>query len=65
MRHYKNKKSTDITECIRNLKMFYGLPPYDGPTNYCRNDSWFKISIYNDFEEETIIQAKAEIRNKK
>lgn len=62
MSHYKNKKSTDITECKRKLKMFYGLPPYDGPTNFCRHDGWFKASIYNDFEEGIITQAEAEIR---
>lgn len=56
------RKSTDITECIRKLKMFYGLPPYDSTTNFCRNDGWFKASIHNDFEEETIIQAEAKIR---
>lgn len=57
----KNKKSTDITECIRKLKMFYGLPPYDEPTNFCRNDPWFIEGIYNDFEVETIFQAEAKI----
>lgn len=57
----QNKQSTDISECKDKLKKLYGLKPYDGSTNYVKNDGYFKASIERDYSSETIKQAKKEL----
>ena len=56
-------KSTNIGQCIDQLKMLYGIRPYHGPNNYAQGDPYFGMSIRQEFTEETIAKAEERIKN--
>lgn len=49
---------TDIKACAEQLRILYGLPPHDAPSNICRSDGYFDMSIQRDFAPETYLAAK-------
>lgn len=62
MNHYNEQKSTNVEACKDKLKKLYGLPPYNNGSNICFNDGWFSMSIERDYTEETIKEAKRQLK---
>ena len=50
------------SELLDALKKLNGLPPYDTPSNLCRNDGYFAQSIRNNFSEAQIKAARIQLR---
>lgn len=50
------------SELLNVLKKLNGLPPYDTPSNLCRNDGYFAQSIRNNFSEAQIKAAQIQLR---
>lgn len=61
MSHYNEYKSKDLERCKEKLKKLYGIEPYNRPDNQLYQDGYFSVSIKQDFDEETIKQAKKEL----
>ena len=47
--------------CVRDLAMFRGLPPYDTPSNYTRGDGYFIMSINNKYGRDMVDKVNAEL----
>ena len=47
--------------CVRDLAMFRGLPPYDIPSNYTRGDGYFIMSIINKYGQDMVDKVNAEL----
>ena len=39
-----------LKRCVDKYRMLFGLPPHDGPSNFCRSDNYFGNSIERDFD---------------
>lgn len=42
-----------LSACLTKLRMFMGLPPYDGVGNVVRSDPYFLESIHRDYDATT------------
>lgn len=51
-------KRNDVNKCVDDLKKLNGLPPYDGGSNFVRNDGWFARSIEQDYDRATRDEAE-------
>ena len=50
--------------CLYDLKRLYGMDPYDGNTNYVRNDGYFAASINKQYPKELIEECRKELKRK-
>ena len=51
-------------QCLDDLKRLYGMAPYDGNTNYVRNDGYFAASINKQYPKEVIEECRKELKRK-
>ena len=55
-------KSTNVEQCVDQLKKLEGLPPYDTWSNHCAGDGYFAASIERDFSPETVVAARKKVK---
>lgn len=52
----------NLSDAVKDLRMFHGLPPHDGPGNICRSDGHFAASIERKYPRALLDRAKAQIQ---
>lgn len=50
-----------IKECMDKLKIYYGMYPYNKPSNIAYLDRYFYKSIRDEFDLDTLLEAEKEI----
>ena len=51
----------NLENCVDKLKVYYGISPYNSPSNIAYHDRYYYKSVRDAYDSDTLVKAEKEI----